>query len=633
MCVVCLVPLAAGLTGQEGSVDRVVEERLLTNYLHLSTMIISPDLRQMVAVDLRGKLKTGTFGVLISPWYDGIAYDRDKYGPAGVLNYAFDGPTSRWVMDLLEGDVFVRLGRSMDSPWGRRYDQVFFPSLTYSPAGNHLAFAAFDRERKKWTLVVDGQEGAEYDGILNTHVSADNPDPHGVVWYQPQHGVWEFSEPGSTIAPSIKFGAHDLVQFSPDSKKIAYWARKGERWVLVSDGSEEGPYEAPGCIYFSPDSVHLAYTASTARKWFVVLDGKKGRIFDRIEGSEEAAGGFLYFRPDSKRLFYHAKEGGQRLRIIRDGDDERTGRADVTSPNGRRTAYVDGEKNDSFVVVDGVAGKRYSSVGSPQFSADSRKVAYGAQRGEDHFVVVDGIEGKHYPTVRSLLFSPDSNHLAYLAGTKGGVRKSASLRVVVDEQEGELQGLVHSVVFSPDSQRLAYVAVQDKGPRSWVVCDGQKHPAFAAVGDSPVFSPDSKHLVYPALESDHWTVVVDGKKGRPYPELLDPGLNRAIADIIKSKPFDSVKSKGVPLLFYVNEEATLCHLCRGELAPAGRSRTRWDPWWWYLSQSGESGFDSMLVARAGGSGLIRFDSASTFHYLVLKADGVFMVDETIRQPE
>lgn len=37
-----------------------------------------------------------------------------------------------------------------------------------------------------------------------------------------------------------------MLTFSPDSKRVAYWARRGDRWLVVLDGVE-GP-EYAGCI-------------------------------------------------------------------------------------------------------------------------------------------------------------------------------------------------------------------------------------------------------------------------------------------------------------------------------------------------------------------------------------------------
>jgi len=59
--------------------------------------------------------------------------------------------------------------------------------------------------------VVDGKAGAEYDGI-------------------------------------------DALIFSPDSKRMAFQAMKGEKWLAVVDGQAGTEYDGIGTLIFSPDS-------------------------------------------------------------------------------------------------------------------------------------------------------------------------------------------------------------------------------------------------------------------------------------------------------------------------------------------------------------------------------------------
>ena len=63
----------------------------------------------------------------------------------------------------------------------------------------------------------------------------------------------------------------------------------------VSVGRAHSGY-VPGTLVVSPDSKRVAYLARRGRKWFVVLDGVEGKEYDEIgEGS-------LICSPDSKRV-------------------------------------------------------------------------------------------------------------------------------------------------------------------------------------------------------------------------------------------------------------------------------------------------------------------------------------------
>ena len=87
---------------------------------------------------------------------------------------------------------------------------------------------------------MDGEEGKEYDGVL------------------------------------------DLV-FSPDSKRFAYVvAVRGGKMFAVVDGVEGKEYDGIGIgsPTFSPDSERVAYLAVRGGKGFVVVDGEEGKEYD-----------------------------------------------------------------------------------------------------------------------------------------------------------------------------------------------------------------------------------------------------------------------------------------------------------------------------------------------------------------
>jgi hypothetical protein len=104
--------------------------------------------------------------------------------------------------------------------------------------------------------VVDGQAGAQYDGI----------------------------------------GEGSLV-FSADGKRMAYAALNGKKFFVVVDGQAGAQYDAIGSPVFSPDGKRVAYRALQGQKSSVVLDVQTGAGYDAIlEGSPifNANGGLEY---------------------------------------------------------------------------------------------------------------------------------------------------------------------------------------------------------------------------------------------------------------------------------------------------------------------------------------------------
>lgn len=106
---------------------------------------------------------------------------------------------------------------------------------------NNKRFAYIAQVDNKQFVVLDGQEGKQYDGIM-------------------------------------------ALTFSPNSQRVAYIAQLGDRQFVVVDGQEGKRYgivKARGVVafrsLFSPDSKHVAYVASSGNKSFVVVDGQEGK--------------------------------------------------------------------------------------------------------------------------------------------------------------------------------------------------------------------------------------------------------------------------------------------------------------------------------------------------------------------
>ncbi len=112
-------------------------------------------------------------------------------------------------------------------------------------------------------------------------------------------GVWAVpwslaAEPGTAGAKmklitrevsvsKIGFGAiMESLAVSPDSKRMAYAARRGDKLLVIVDGAEGKPYDGigEGSLTFSPDSKRVAYMAKREGKWVVIVDGVEGKTYN-----------------------------------------------------------------------------------------------------------------------------------------------------------------------------------------------------------------------------------------------------------------------------------------------------------------------------------------------------------------
>lgn len=108
------------------------------------------------------------------------------------------------------------------------------------------------------------------------------------------------------------------------------------------------------------------------------------------------------------------------------------------SPDGKRLLYAISKASSDVpgtvawaLVVDGEPQEDYERVTDPILSADSRHVAYTAKAKKGFLVVLDGVAGEAYVSVGGLTFSPDSTHFGCL------IRRGDKVYLAVDDVAGD----------------------------------------------------------------------------------------------------------------------------------------------------------------------------------------------------
>ena len=274
----------------------------------------------------------------------------------------------------------------VDGVPGREYDDVSMQQ-PFSPDGKRFAHSAW--RAGKCIVVTDGTEGTEYDGIADVGPVFSRDSKH--VGYMACKGknpaVW------FVVVDDKPFREHSLVAANKQTffncgTCLAYSAMNEEgKWSLFVDGKEGAQYDAIGNFalfgfkganpFFSPDGRRMAYVATKGQKTFVVVDGSPENEFDAINWFDAIKDRGIIFSPDGKITAYTARTAGKWCAVIngRPGQpyDEIRAGSIVFSHTGGHTAYVAKKGPSWFVILDNRPIGEYSDVicNGPNFRRDN----------------------------------------------------------------------------------------------------------------------------------------------------------------------------------------------------------------------------------------------------------------------
>lgn len=326
--------------------------------------------------------------------------------------------------------------------------------------------------------------------------------------------------------------------FSPDSKRIAYWAGSLEakdRQSLILDGRTIGTFTragaGAGAPMFSKDGLHTAciWRSFDGKQEWVVVDGKTGPIYSKLTTP-------VTFASDGTAAYYARRgEGatsklyavtGTKEAFIADGEQ-----CEGYSVGGHLTHRISSGNVDASIVCNGKRHSPYQWISDLVFSPDGTRVAYTvkAPTGVD-VLILDGVDQPDPPSgFDCCAFSPDSRHFAYFSSHNG---KAA---LIVDGVVKPMQGdtpVAKTLRFSPAGKHLSYIAMTKPEPvkpgttlpsttkpvarSGWkyvFVMDDVIVPSAPHIDpESLTYSPDESHYAFvrPEPGSSLVTVLVDG---------------------------------------------------------------------------------------------------------------------------
>jgi WD40 repeat protein len=396
----------------------------------------------------------------------------------------------------------------------------FVASISFSPLGDILASASYDRTVKLWDP-ENGQLLQTLSHINQVRSLAFSPDG-GTLTTGCADGIlrlWDLRTGRNTVTIPGDYSISSVV-FCPDGKTLAAGLRDGRVMLWNVADSElkslptiEGlpPMQWPS-IAFSPDGHTLAVGGGEYNELcdVVLLDTVTQRVRSTLKGHTSQIRD-VEFSSDGKLLATASHDKTMRLWDVCSAQVLAVGRGhDATlfgvtfSPDGQ---YIATASSDYTIIIrDTNLQELYHLKGHTQrvksisFSPDGKTLASASNDGTVKLWDIEAYEKganrlSHDTGVYSLAFSPDAQIL--ITGSEGG--RARLWDTATEQQIGELKGHsgpVWSVGISHDGKMVA-TGSGDRTARLWDSTTGSliyTLPGFPQEVFSVAFSPNDRIL-------------------------------------------------------------------------------------------------------------------------------------------
>jgi hypothetical protein len=363
-----------------------------------------------------------------------------------------------------------------------------WPDSLFSPDGrrvaHHVRFGSGgdavmlgDQVGEEFTLLARGMEFSPDSRVLA--YEASSPDGQFMVIE------------GTKLGPYRKLERHS---FSPAGHAIAFPALRNSQWVLVQDGQEGPEFDQVEEPVFSLDGKRVAYKATLDKKLFLVCGEQKWGPFEKLTT--------MTFAPDGRTLAYSMQDQGKAYIVT---GDEKVEIPAVSyrlafAPHGGALAYITGKKEE-YLGIGKKTGEPFDRCGFDiVFNPEGTTVAYSGESDHKWFLVAG--EKKYGPfddLCSRPVFPPGSSDPSFVA-CDNGIR-TVWIR---GQRKGSLQGSRPHwpVTFSPDATKIAYIQWVDddlNGRKGWRICAGDSvSEIFDFAGTTLHFSKDGRQLAFGA---------------------------------------------------------------------------------------------------------------------------------------
>ena len=310
-------------------------------------------------------------------------------------------------------------------------EQAPYQSVTrpvFSPDSNRVVYLA-EKNKDTWVAVVDG---VEHPPMRSIYLPVFSPDSKHLAY-----SAQKDKNTAVMVVDGAEQGPFRLVAvpvFSPDGKHLAYAADLSSRWSnkigLVVDGQVRSTeYSSIANVQFSPDSKRLAYVGCT-KTCEAVIDDKKGSPFEIV--------GPVLFSEDSQHFAYGAAGVGwfhAPTTMVSDQQVWAVEHGSVVRKADPREGLIGFLVEKALPFAD--ASLVESVLPRPLISANGKIVAWiERDRPKWERMVVNGRKGPDSESVVAFPgFSPDGEHFAYLR--RFSLQGRDKEVVVLDEREGK----------------------------------------------------------------------------------------------------------------------------------------------------------------------------------------------------